>query len=192
MICQSIFVYLIMQNMIYGIIDSQTGLIHYVGKTTQGDKRPLSHLKQTHCEDLAKWIESNQDRCDVIVIELVDKITDLAEREAFWIQHYKKQNPNIFNKQYAKINNRYTSEDNNRFWDLLFCTRKYGDIIRKRRLAVRLSQDELSEMAGISRSTLSLIENGCNVKMNSINNIVRVLLGYEMNNTINISERVSK
>lgn len=51
-----------------------------------------------------------------------------------------------------------------------------GKQIKNRRLALNLRMDDVAKEAGISRATLSSIENGkCNCSINSLFNVMRVL-----------------
>jgi len=50
-----------------------------------------------------------------------------------------------------------------------------GKFIQHHRLAKNISQSQLSESAGISRSTLSLLERGEAVNLNTLIKVIRVL-----------------
>ncbi|WP_297336935.1 helix-turn-helix transcriptional regulator [Algoriphagus sp.] len=50
-----------------------------------------------------------------------------------------------------------------------------GDFIKKKRISMNKTQDELATEAGISRSTLSLLERGENVNLITLIQVLRVL-----------------
>ena len=64
-------------------------------------------------------------------------------------------------------------------------------ILRNERIYRKLSQDEMAKHIGISRSTLSLIENGAAVNFKNVQKYVLTLKGLDILTTRN-TERVSK
>jgi transcriptional regulator with XRE-family HTH domain len=53
--------------------------------------------------------------------------------------------------------------------------RMIGDFIKKKRMAINKTQDELATEAGISRSTLSLLERGEKVNLITLIQVLRIL-----------------
>lgn len=69
----------------------------------------------------------------------------------------------------------YTPEQEKEFDDLHGLLNKYGDVVKEKRKSLGLTQKEVSDTIGISRSTLSLIENNKDVALNSVQTVIRYL-----------------
>ena len=74
---------------------------------------------------------------------------------------------------------RISGEENN-----AFLLKEIGERIRDIRVAVPLTQKEIAEKAGVSPRTVERIENGENVKIENLLNILRVLDLLENINTL--------
>lgn len=66
-----------------------------------------------------------------------------------------------------------------------------GNYIQHNRLNKNLSQDELSNAAGISRSTLSLLERGESVKLATLLQVLRVLDLLHIMEVFQVNEEIS-
>lgn len=66
-----------------------------------------------------------------------------------------------------------------------------GKQMRQMRINARLSQQQLAERAGISRSTITQVENGKGMKMESVIAILRVLNKLEILNNFETQALVS-
>lgn len=66
-----------------------------------------------------------------------------------------------------------------------------GKFIQSHRLAQNRSQNEVAAAAGISRSTLSLLERGENVRMDSFIQVLRVLDLLYIMDVFKIQEQIS-
>lgn len=168
-----------MKNIVYGLVDSRNDLIYYVGKSSVGDVRALSHLTNSHSDKVNKWIKDVRDNwgdIKVILIEEIEELGFLAEREQYWISYYKTINDNLLNIKCVNktLNELYTKEDEEKFSELkrsiIFC----GDVIKKERMSLGITQEDLSKISDINRWTLSQIENNRDV---SISSIKKCLLG---------------
>lgn len=80
---------------IYKLIDPQTSLIRYVGKTTNLKRRLSTHLSRckTNKYHSARWIKSLLDINLKPLLELVEECNEnnWQEREIYWIAFYKTQ-----------------------------------------------------------------------------------------------------
>ena len=66
-----------------------------------------------------------------------------------------------------------------------------GKQMRQMRINARLSQQQLAERAGVSRSTITQVENGKGMKMESVIAILRVLNKLEILNNFETQALVS-
>ena len=80
---------------IYGLKDPNTETIRYIGKSTTGLKLPYEHKKPKNLEKTSyknHWIKkllSSGQMYKVEIIEDVQDVTKLDEREKYWIAHYR-------------------------------------------------------------------------------------------------------
>src|SRR5271157_5151379 len=96
----------IMINIIYGLRDPRNDVYQYIGKSTVGTKRALQHLTESHSERVNEWINKLKENWQyplIDVIEEVENVDDLPEREKYWINHYYNLNPNLLNIQLVEI-----------------------------------------------------------------------------------------
>jgi len=180
-----------MKNIVYGLTDSRNDLVYYVGKSSVGDKRALEHLTKSHSNKVNDWIQDvkeNWGQVKVILIEEVEELGFLAEREQYWISHYSGVNDDILNVVGVNkvLNPIYSEEDGAKFEELISSMLFLGEIIKKRRLVLNISQRDLCKASGIARSTLSLIENNNDTNSNSIKKVLRALT------KINIDKKFNK
>lgn len=75
--------------LVYGLIDPETKLLRYVGKSSVGIRR--AHQKHSaHCENWRQTLIQRGEKPEVIIIEdLQDDVSMLNEREKFWIAHHR-------------------------------------------------------------------------------------------------------
>ena len=161
------------KNIIYGLRDPRNDVYYYIGKTTVGVDRPLSHLTESHSVNVNEWVEnirSNGIQPKIDIIEEVTDINELTIREKYWIDYYYHINNELLNiqclpKEIGEMRSDVTDSEFDKLTDIID---KVPTILRRERLMRGISQTELSEMTGMSRSTISLVEKGVNVTYNSM------------------------
>ncbi|MFZ4799344.1 MAG: GIY-YIG nuclease family protein [Bacteroidia bacterium] len=172
-------------NIIYGLKDPRNDVYQYIGKSTVGNKRALQHLTNSHSDKVNEWVsilESKWLYPIVSIIEEVQDINDLSEREKYWINYYETINPNLLNIQSIdkKINNVKSEEDETEYQFMLKVLFKIPDILKKERIYRKLTQDEMAKEMKISRSTLSLCERNANVTFKIIQKYFLTLKGIDI------------
>lgn len=70
-------------------------------------------------------------------------------------------------------------------------SKKIGSFIKHHRIEENKTQDEVSEAAGISRSTLSLMERGKKVNLSSLIQVLRVLDKLSVLGAFNVERQIS-
>lgn len=184
-----------MINIIYGLSDPRNDVFQYIGKSTVGSKRAIQHLSKSHNKNVNDWIiELNKYFLypNVYIIEEVDDINLLADREKYWIDYYLEINPNLLNIQLKdKLENQRTNEDAEKFNYLLSIFFELHNILKKERIARGITQSELSNITKLSRSTISLLENGQSVRIDVIKKYLLELKGFDIKTTL-IKKRSSK
>jgi len=174
-----------MINIIYGLRDPRNDVYQYIGKSTVGNKRALQHLTKSHSDKVNEWVKNLNENWlypIIDIIEEVENIDDLSDREKYWINYYYNINSNLFNIYLIKpqLQNFRTEEDEEKFNYLYNILHDIPKILKKERHCRKITQDELAKKMGVSRSTISLSENNGNVTLKIIQDYVRELKGIDI------------
>lgn len=174
-----------MINIVYGLRDPRNDVYQYIGKSTVGLRRPLTHLTKSHSDRVNEWVSKLAEDWKypiVDIIEEVDNIDDLAEREKYWIDYYFGLNPDLLNIQLIDKNKfgLLSEEDEENFNYLSKIIFDIPNLLKKERLCRNISQQEMADKLNISRSTLSLLENGHSVGFSLIQNYIMALRGIDI------------
>jgi DNA-binding XRE family transcriptional regulator len=185
-----------MINIIYGLRDPRNDVYQYIGKSTVGTERALSHLTNSHSERVNEWVNKLKENWlypIVDIIERVENIDDLPEREKHWINYYYNINPDLLNIQLieAPLQNLRTEEDEKKFNFLSIVIQDSGKILKKERLCRNLTQNDMAREMGVNRCTVGCCENGSNVTLKTIQDYIRTLKGIDIIRK-SYNERTSK
>lgn len=153
-------------NLIYGLRDPRNDLYYYIGKSTVGESRAISHLHYSHNKDVVSWVEELKTIGLEPFVDIIEEniaIEILAERESYWIKQAKAINPELLNIQLNQEDRRiesfnYVTDD--KIEMLVELLNNLSILLRGLRIKKRMTQDSLSKGIGISRSTISLLERG--------------------------------
>ncbi len=172
-------------NLIYGLRDPRNDVYYYIGKTTVGYERPLKHLTKSHNETVNEWVKQLEQLGLVPHIDVIEKdilLEELAAREKYWIDYHYELNPELFNVLLLPdvINRIRTQDDDDKFNSLVKVILDLGNILKTERISRQLTQDELAEKAGLSRSTISLCEGGNNVTVEAVKKYLAALKGVDI------------
>jgi DNA-binding XRE family transcriptional regulator len=174
-----------MKNIIYGLKDPRNDVYQYIGKSTVGDVRALSHLTKSHSPNVNEWVKTLNDKWlypIVEIIEVVEGIDELPEREKYHIDYYHNINPNLLNIQLVEtnINETRSEEDESDFNTLFSLITKIPTMLKNERIYRKLTQNEVAKEMSVSRSTVSLCENGSNVGVDLIKKYLLALKGFDL------------
>jgi DNA-binding XRE family transcriptional regulator len=168
-------------NLIYGIVDPTNNMCMYVGKTTEGMKRPVTHLTHSHNINLRNWVcelRNNNLVPNIIILEKGLALDDIDTKEAFWINEYKKLNPNLFNKQLLQKTRElieYSTED------LQYLNKILNDVssvIKSVRYKFNITQQQLADLCKVSRSTISIAEKNNKINIDLLIKIINIKKEY--------------
>lgn len=184
-------------NLIYGLRDPRNDVYYYIGKSTVGEDRPLSHLTKSHNDAVNIWIDELKQLGLVPYVDIIEKdimLEQLIDREKYWIDYHYSINPDLFNilSLSISVNKMRTDEDDDKFNSLIRIILDLGNILKNERVSRNLTQEELAEKAELSRSTVSLCENGNNVTLDAIKRYIAVLKGIDILDKNLSQKRVSK
>ena len=180
-------------NLIYGLRDPRNDVYYYIGKTTVGYERPLTHLTKSHNETVNQWVTQLEQLGLIPHIDVIEKdilLEELIEKEKYWIGYYYELNPKLLNVQLLpdSINKIRTQDDDNKFNSLVKIIFDIGNILKTERVSRNITQEELAKKACISRSTVSLCENNNNINLDVIKKCIIILKGIDILNK-NLSQK---
>jgi DNA-binding XRE family transcriptional regulator len=165
--------------LIYGLYCPFTDSLHYVGKSSSGMTRPKAHMTAASSKKIGEWVEHLKFLGYKPTIRILEECTkdNLEEQEKFWIEKAKDEGYYLLNVSCNKTD-KILLQKPYEFSDLDIL--KIAKIIRETRHKLEMRQEDLCEMAEISRPTLTMIEKGNNKAI--FNNLKKVLniLGYEI------------
>ncbi len=184
-----------MINIIYGLRDPRNDVYCYIGKSSVGVNRPLTHLIESHSLNIKMWVSELKDKDLnplIDIIEEVDNLDCLPIREKYWIDYYFNLNPFLLNiqslpKEIVEVRSEKTDEEFDKLAEII---EKIPEILRRERMMRGIKQEELSELTGLSKSTISFVERGLNITFESIKYYFNGIITKKRVNTVN-KERVS-
>ena len=185
------------RNIIYGLRDPRNDVYQYIGKSTVGVKRPISHLTKSHSPKVKEWVQTLSDNWlypIIDVIEEVENLEDLEDREKYWINYYHYINPELLNIMLIEkpIVEGRSEEDELDFNFLVRIIYRIPDILKRERVFRNLTQQEMAELIGVGRSSISKIETSdSTVNFKLVQDYITNLKGLDILNKVK-KERVRK
>jgi DNA-binding XRE family transcriptional regulator len=165
-------------TMIYGLRCPKTDDYKYIGKTTVGINRAKAHIRHSHNELVNFWVQELKEQGLYPLIDILEECTEenLQERETFWIQFYIDCGCILLNNNLCKFTNLNEAVRN-------IAVKKYSqekdsliEFVRRRRKDLRLTQESLAEIAGVSVRASKAFELGkSNPTYNTISKLLDVL-----------------
>jgi DNA-binding XRE family transcriptional regulator len=180
------------ENIIYGLRDPITDEYKYVGKSTSGLQRPLSHFVKSHNEQVNQWVAKLKAQNLVPHVDVLEELNDpddLLVKERYWINVFKDScklfNENsidsikirisdlekqlltkekILNAKLYQAENAISSFDN------------IGNFLKERRKMLHLKQKDAAELTGVSLRTIQSMEkNNSNFTLSTIEKYLNLL-----------------
>ena len=146
-------------NLIYGLRDPRNDLFYYIGKTTIGKDRPITHLHYSHNENVRKWVNELKEIDLEPFIDILEEnieLNELNKKEKFWINEYKKTNDNLLNIQCNENRILCLSElDWSKLEDVNKILSDLPLLIKSIRIKYNLTQVELAKICNVSKTTLA-------------------------------------
>lgn len=181
-------------NLIYVLKDPRNDLGVYVGKTTIGVKRPISHIHYSHNEHVRKWVEELRKLQLSPKVEILEKnilLNDLSNKELFWISQFNAINENLFNITLMKDSKTILFfELNTEILENMDCfINDIPHFFKSVRWSYKLTQSQLCDYLNITRSTLTLIENGHSLKTSLLQKVIKLAITFSKNESITINKK---
>lgn len=180
--------------LIYGLRCPKTDDYRYIGKSSSGINRAKSHLTYSHNESVNHWVLELREEGLAPLVDVIEECqeSELVIKEHFWIQYYQRVGCVLFNHIKYKGKaieglEKEVDKEESRLNDKISLVRNLingmsciSEFIKYRRKQLNISQQELADLAKISRVTIHNMEN--KDKNSTISNIETVLdiLGCEL------------
>lgn len=165
--------------LVYGLICPFTDEIRYIGKSTTGLTRPLSHLSKSHSQKINDWINELKNlhsEPGIIVLEECNNEIILKEKEKFWIYKYVKDKALLLNISYvtsASLLTRMQLDPDQS--DSLFSIR---DFIKRERKKQKMKQPELAKGAKVGLRFIRDLEQGKKtLRLDKVSDVLEFLGG---------------
>jgi DNA-binding XRE family transcriptional regulator len=189
------------KNIIYGLKDPRTDEYKYVGKSINGIERANSHLTHSHNPLVGEWINElkmNNYVPLVVVLENVSDWTQLVDKEKYWVGKLTGEEHDLLNVLITDSYNDTLNNYNDKLKQQILDREKLlneklnkslmqfggesniGDLIKRRRKTLKVTQQQLAEVSGVGLRTIKLIE--LNKSNTTVNTLMKIFdtLGYEL------------
>jgi len=150
------------KKLIYSLSCPFTKEVHYIGKTTEGMVRPLSHLKESHSDKIKEWVSELKDlgyAPEVNIVQNVSLEEDLDKIERYWIAYHITKGCMLLNTNLVipitilPNLDEMLSDDINEMSQI-------STFIKEKRKSVNLTQQEFADKAGVALTVVRKIEQG--------------------------------
>jgi DNA-binding XRE family transcriptional regulator len=164
-------------NLIYGLRDPRNDIYRYIGKTTIGYGRPLSHLVKSHNVLVNEWVEELYMIGLSPFVDIIENnipLESLSERESYWIKYYSELHESLFNGG-EHIYNCIVEPSVLSYYDIgktYFALLNIGEVYKKIKLHYGFSDDDLASLLNVGRKTVHLIRKG-NIRI-TLETIIRL------------------
>lgn len=186
------------QYLIYGLRCPKTDGYRYIGKSSSGMQRAQAHLTYSHNESVNHWVAELREQGFCPLIDVIEECSeeDLQIKEQFWIQYFTARGCKLMNSIFyrgaaiEKLEKDIAEAQKeldatlNRVIDTINELQTINGFIKHMRKTRGLTQQDLSEMAGITSRTLTDIELGKgNPSYATIKKLLDIL-GYKLTPTL--------
>lgn len=170
-------------KLIYGLKCPFTGELHYIGKSTNGMLRPTEHMRSSHSKKVQEWVEDLKcigQKPDIEILEYISEKEDLDRKERMWIERAISKGANLLNSNL--VTPLLISSKTDGLLEELSSKdiRQISNLIKERRKAVNLTQEEFADKAGVALTVVRKIEQGkTNIQLEGLLQIL-AMFGLEL------------
>jgi DNA-binding XRE family transcriptional regulator len=152
-------------NLIYALRDPRNDVYRYIGKTTVGNGRPLSHLVKSHNTLVNEWVDELSKLGITPYVDIIEKdilLEKLAEKEKYYITYYSDLYCELFNGgDHVKdcINKpsilNYSQIDN-----ALLTLLNPGEVFKMLKVSTGFCDGTIAHMLSVARKTVYRLKEG--------------------------------
>lgn len=166
------------QRLIYSLCCPFTNEVHYIGKSTQGMIRPLSHLSNSHSEKVKEWVNNLKEIGHAPIVKILEYVSleeDIDGRERHWIQREINKGAILLNSCLitpllieSKLDELLGDGEGMESF-------KIGSFIKERRKRLKMTQEEFASRAGVALTVIRKIEQGkTNLNIDSLLQVLKM------------------
>lgn len=152
-------------NLIYGLRDPRNDVYKYIGKTTIGNGRPLSHLVNSHNQLVNDWVEELSKLGSAPYVDIIEKdilLDELAKKEKYYITYYSDLYGELFNSgQHIKeCINTPSILDHKHIDSALLTLLNPGEVFKMLKVSTGFSHEAIGHMLNVGRKTAYRLKEG--------------------------------
>lgn len=152
-------------NLIYGLRDPRNDIYKYIGKTTIGNGRPLSHLTRSHNSYVNDWVEELSKLGLTPYIDIIEKdipLEKLSIVEKHYIAYYSELHGQLFNggNHVKECINEPSILDNIQINNTLDTLLNCGEVYKIIKASTGFSDEMLADMLNVGRKTIYRLKAG--------------------------------
>jgi DNA-binding XRE family transcriptional regulator len=161
-------------NLIYGLRDPRNDVYKYIGKTTVGNSRPLSHLIKSHNNFVNEWVNELSKLGITPYVDIIEKdipLEHLAEKEKYYITYYSDLYGELFNggDNIKNCINRPSILDYKHIDNTLFTLLNPGEVFKILKVSTGFCDDTIAHMLNVGRKTIYKLKEGeTNIKLDTV------------------------
>jgi y4mF family transcriptional regulator len=151
------------QKLIYSLCCPFTNKVHYIGKSTEGMRRPMQHLNKSHSEKIRDWVDELKKLSYAPIVNILEYVSfeeDLDGRESYWIQKEINKGSLLLNTFLVTpilISQDLETMINGKVGDEYL---RIGKFIKEKRKQVNCTQEEFASKCGVALTVIRKIEQG--------------------------------
>jgi hypothetical protein len=150
-------------NLIYGLRDPRNDVYKYIGKTTVGNSRPLSHLVKSHNQFVNDWVDELSKLGLAPYVDIIEKdilLDQLTEKERYYITYYSDLYGELFNggDHLKECLNRPSILDYKHIDNSLFTLLNVGEVYKMLKVSTGFSDATIADMLNVSRKTVYMLK----------------------------------
>jgi hypothetical protein len=152
-------------NLIYGLRDPRNDVYKYIGKTTIGHNRPLSHLVKSHNQFVNQWVEELSKLGSAPYVDIIEEdilLDQLAEKERYYITYYSKLYGELFNggEHIKECISKPSILDHKDIDSALLTLFNPGEVYKMLKVSTGFCDDTIGHMLNIARKTVGKLKSG--------------------------------
>lgn len=161
-------------NLIYGLRDPRNDVYKYIGKTTIGNNRPLSHLVKSHNTLVNEWVNELSKSGLTPFVDIIQRdipLEDLAGKEKYYITYFSDLYGQLFNggEHVRECIHEPSILDYKQIDDALFTLLNLGEVYKMLKASTGFCNDTIGHMLNISRKTAyRLKESETNITLDTV------------------------
>lgn len=161
-------------NLIYGLRDPRNDVYKYIGKTTVGNGRPLSHLVKSHNQFVNEWVYELSKLGTSPYVDIIEKdisLEELAKKEKYYITYFSDLYGELFNggNHIKECINAPSILNYNDLDSALICLLNPGEIFKILKMHTGFCDETIGYMLNIERRTVCRLKAGkTNITLDTI------------------------